>query len=136
MSARGIIEALECEAHVVVPLLLATLFVTLPASAQCFTRCVGFPALDLLAGYLTAGPPRRVAAFGATFGNESRSAVQVSLDLVEGVEVAAWRIAVAVARRTASPLRSSPLMLKRCMARRQAARSVAARTSPIRSSPR
>ncbi len=34
MSARGIVEALEREAHLVVPLLLATLFVALPASAQ------------------------------------------------------------------------------------------------------
>ena len=34
MSARDIIEALEREAHLVVPLLLATLFVALPASAQ------------------------------------------------------------------------------------------------------
>jgi outer membrane protein TolC len=33
-SARGIIEALEREAHLVAPLLLATLFVALPASAQ------------------------------------------------------------------------------------------------------
>ena len=34
MSARDIIEALEREAHLVVPLLFATLFVALPASAQ------------------------------------------------------------------------------------------------------
>ena len=34
MSARHIVEALEHEAHLVVPLLLATLLVALPASAQ------------------------------------------------------------------------------------------------------